>query len=180
MRHTIRKWFWAWEFDKEEAWLADLAAQGKALMSVRFATYEFEDCAPGEYITRLEMLENAPGSEESRQYIAFVEDTGAQYIGHIARWVYFRKKAADGPFELHSDNASRRRHLRGIIRVLVPLLFLNLGLGMYNLSIGTGLDSPVNVVCSLLSFALTGLLAAGLYKLNEKKKQLEKNSQLYE
>ena len=49
MRTTIRKWFWAWEFDKEEQWLADMAARGKALLSVRYATYEFEDCEPGEY-----------------------------------------------------------------------------------------------------------------------------------
>ena len=59
MRTTIRKWFWAWEFDKEEAWLNEMAASGKALVSARYATYEFEDSAPGEYAVRLEMLENS-------------------------------------------------------------------------------------------------------------------------
>lgn len=180
MRQTIRKWFWAWDFEKEEAWLADMAAQGKALTSVRFATYEFEDCAPGEYIHRLEMLENHPDSAEGRQYIAFVEETGAQYIGHILKWVYFRKKAADGPFELHSDNATRIRHLKGILRLLAPLTVINLGLGGYNLSIGARLNSLVNVACGVLGFAVMGLLAAGLYRLNEKKKKLEKEGQLYE
>ena len=38
MRQVIRKWFWAWEFDKEEAWLNDMAAQGKALVSARYIT----------------------------------------------------------------------------------------------------------------------------------------------
>ena len=37
MRQVIRKWFWAWEFDKEEAWLNDMAAKGKALVSARYA-----------------------------------------------------------------------------------------------------------------------------------------------
>ena len=39
MRQVIRKWFWAWEFDKEEQWLNDMAAKGKALVSARYATY---------------------------------------------------------------------------------------------------------------------------------------------
>ena len=121
MRQVIRKVFWAWEFDKEEQWLNDMAAQGKALVSTRYFTYEFEDSRPGEYAVRLEMLENHPDSSEGRQYIAFVEETGAEYVGKVMKWVYFRKKTADGPFELHGDNATRIRHLAGIIRLLLPL-----------------------------------------------------------
>lgn len=92
MRQTIRKWFWAWEFDKEEKWLTDMAAKGKALVSARYITYEFEDSEPGEYAVRLEMLEHKPDSIEGRQYIEFVESTGAEYLGHALSWVYFRKK----------------------------------------------------------------------------------------
>ena len=88
MRQVIRKWFWAWEFDKEERWLNDMAAKGKALVSARYATYEFEDSAPGEYAVRLEMLENAPDSAEGQQYIEFVESTGAEYVGKVLKWVY--------------------------------------------------------------------------------------------
>ena len=83
MRTTIRKWFWAWEFDKEENWLNSMAAQGKALVSARYATYEFEDSIPGEYAVRLEMLENLPSSPEGQQYISFVEETGAEYVGKV-------------------------------------------------------------------------------------------------
>ena len=38
MRTTIRKWFWAWEYDKEEKWLEEMAAKGQALVSARYAT----------------------------------------------------------------------------------------------------------------------------------------------
>ena len=27
-RKTIRKWFWAWDFDKEEEWLENMARNG--------------------------------------------------------------------------------------------------------------------------------------------------------
>ena len=180
MRQVIRKWFWAWEFDKEEQWLNDMATQGKALISARYATYEFEDSAPGEYAVRLEMLENNPTSPESQQYIEFVESTGAEYVGRVMKWVYFRKKAADGPFELHGDNATRIKHLGGIIRLLKPLMAANVGCGVYNLCIGIGLDSAVNVLCACLSAAVTWLLYHGMVKLNDKKKQLEKEAQLFE
>lgn len=180
MRQVIRKWFWAWEFDKEEQWLNNMAAQGKALVSARYATYEFEDSTPCEYAVRLEMLEQAPDSPEGRQYIEFVESTGAEYVGKVMKWVYFRKKTADGPFELHGDNATRIKHLGGIIRLLKPLMALNVGMGVYNLCIGIGLNSVVNVVCAGASAAVAVLLYRGMVKLNEKKKQLEKEAQLFE
>lgn len=180
MRTTIRKWFWAWEFDEEEKWLGDMAAQGKVLVSARYITYEFEDSAPGEYAVRLEMLEHMPASEEGEAYIDFVEGTGAEYIGHVMKWVYFRKKAADGPFELHSDNATRLKHLKRIIALLRPLAVINVGLAGYNLCVGIGFASPMNVVCSMLSALVAVLLGVGMVKLNEKKRQLEKDSQLFE
>lgn len=180
MRQTIRKWFWAWEFDKEEQWLNQMAAQGKALVSARYITYEFEDSAPGEYAVRLEMLENAPDSAEGQQYISFVEETGAEFVGKVMKWVYFRKKTADGEFELHGDNATRIRHLKGIVHLLLPLAILNAGMGLYNLCIGIGLNSWVNVLCAGASAAVTVLLGVGIHKLNEKKKQLERDAQLFE
>ena len=180
MRQVIRKLFWAWEFDKEEQWLNDMAAKGKALVSARYLTYEFEDSAPGEYAVRLEMLEHAPTSPEGQQYIEFVESTGAEYVGKVMKWVYFRKKTADGPFELHGDNATRIKHLGGIIRLLKPLMALNVGCGVYNLCIGIGLNSVVNVVCAAASGAVAWLLYRGLVKLNDKKQRLEKEAQLFE
>ena len=180
MRQVIRKWFWAWEYDEEEKWLNDMAAKGKALVSARYATYEFEDSAPGEYVIRLEMLEKAPSDPESQQYIEFVESTGAEYVGKVMKWVYFRMRKADGEFQLHGDNATRRKHMQRIIQLLKPLMVVNVGMGVYNLCIGIGLNSAVNIFCACLSGAVAWLLYTGLVKLNDKKKQLEKDAQLFE
>ena len=180
MRQTIRKWFWAWEFDKEEQWLVEMSAKGQALVSARYITYEFEDSAPGEYAVRLEMLEHFPGSPEGQAYIDFVESTGAEYVGHVHKWVYFRKRKADGDFELHGDNATRIQHLQGIIRLLKPLLAINVVCGVYNLCVGVGLRSLVNVGCSGVSVAVTVLMVHGLVRLKAKKTQLEKEAQLFE
>ena len=76
--------------------------------------------------------------------------------------------------------AARIKHLRSIIRLLVPLGIVNAGAGLYNLCIGIAWNSPINVLCAGLSAAVTVLLAYGLVKLNGKKQQLERDAQLFE
>ncbi len=128
MRTKKFKAFPEWEYEKEEAWLNELAAKGQALVSLR-SLYEFEETEPGEYIIRMELLSDGPKSLDGEKYIRFVEDTGAEYIGHSGKWVYFRRKAAEGPFELHSDNETRIRHLQRIIRSHWSTITFNIVMG---------------------------------------------------
>ena len=180
MRTVIKKWFWAWEFDKEEQWLAECAAKGLALVSVGYARYEFEECTPGAYNVRLEMLDHFPSHPESVQYLKFLEETGAEHVGAIMKWVYLRRPAEMGPFDLFSDNASRVRHLGRILSLLTPLAVMNLGIGIYNFSIGIAWSSPGNVFCSGLSAAVTALLAFGICKLYRKRQKIKKEQQIFE
>ena len=95
MRKVIHKLFWAWEFDKEEVWLNEMAAEGMALVGVGWCRYEFEPCAPGEYTVRIQLLEKVPNDAQSADYLAFLEETGAEHVGTWMRWVYLRRKTAD-------------------------------------------------------------------------------------
>ena len=79
---TVRKLFWAWDFDREEDWLGDMAAQGWALVSVGFCRYNFEPCRPGEYGYHLELLEDRPDSPPSQEYLNFLAETGVDCVGH--------------------------------------------------------------------------------------------------
>ena len=76
-------------------------------------------CEPGEYIIRLEM-------NPSSDYRAFVKELGAEYIGGCVNWVYFRRKAELGSFELLSDIDSRLTHLSRINRMLSLICLANL------------------------------------------------------
>ena len=60
---TLHKWFWVWEFEKEERWLNEMAQEGWALTCGGFCTYTFEKCEPGEYIIRVEALDNSSDFE---------------------------------------------------------------------------------------------------------------------
>ena len=89
MEKKVRRLFWAWEFDKEEKWLNEMAQEGWLLDGVGLCTYRFAACEPGEYTVRLEM------HPFDQKYIDFMKETGAQYVGRCMQWMYFRKKAAD-------------------------------------------------------------------------------------
>lgn len=179
MRKVIHKWFWAWEAEKEEKWLNEMCAKGLGLASVGFGRYEFEDCTPGEYQYRLEFLEHFPTHPESVQYIKFVEDTGAEQIGSITRWVYFRKKAEDGPFDLFSDNASRIKHLSRIIALLLTLNIFNIYIGCYNIFLAITWSSPVNYL-GIINLVIGALLFYGIFKLHRQRTVLKKEQQIFE
>lgn len=166
---TVRKLFWAWDFDREEDWLGDMAAQGWALVSVGFCRYNFEPCRPGEYGYRLELLEDRPDSPPSQEYLNFLAETGVDCVGHWFRWVYLRKRTDDGPFELFSDTDSRIRHLRRILALVLPILALNLLAGFNGLH-------QFGIVNLLLAI----LLAAGAGKLWRKIRELQAQQDIFE
>lgn len=179
MRKTIRKWFWVWEFDKEEQWLNEMAAKGLALVGVGFCRYDFEDCIPGEYQVRLELLENHLQHEESRKYIRFIESTGAEQVGNFFRWVYFRKRTADGPFDLYSDLESRIRHLKRIIALVLPISGANLCIGFSN--VGNAMRTGIGIAnVGYLNLVIGILGCFGAWKLSKKRKRLEEEAQIFE
>lgn len=183
MRKIIRKLFWVWDFEKEEKWLNEMAAKGLCLVSVGFCRYEFEDCVPGEYNIRLELLKNSPKHPESQGYIEFIEETGAEHIGTFNKWIYLRKKTVDGTFELFSDNASRIRHLKRIICAFLPIALMNIPIGINNLILFFGKTSEIyvgNGVIGLINIFFALWLTFGCYRLYRKKKRLQKETQIFE
>ena len=179
MRKVIRKLFWAWDFDKEEKWLNEMAAKGLCLISTGFCRYEFEDCAPGEYRICMQLLDKMPHHPESRKYIAFLEETGAEHVGSYLTWVYFRKKKEDGPFELLSDYASRIKHLSRIMKLLGVIGAFNLMVGCYNLFL-YGIWGHEISLLGLINIALTAFLGYGVYRLWQKCEKLKKEQQVFE
>ena len=135
-RMTVKKWIWVWDFDKEERWLNSMAQQGWVLDRVVFCRYEFVRCEPGEYIVRLEMREHDEG------YLSFMADTGAEYVGRMAKWIYFRRKTELGAFDIFSDLDSRLAHLKRISWMLRFLGIANLAIGLAVSMNSFGLITP--------------------------------------
>lgn len=163
---TIYKCFLVWDFEKEEHWLNQMSHNGWVLVSVGLFRYTFERCAPGEYIIRHEMR------SYDYNYMSFMEETGAEYIGRVANWIYFRRKTELGQFDIFSDIDSKISHLNRIGKALAFGGFLNLGLGFINIinSYHTGL---INLLASTV-------LMYALGRIHGKKEALEKDRNLYE
>ena len=149
-RKTVYKWFWVWDFEKEERWLNSMAMQGWALCEVGFCKYVFERTEPGEYIIRLEMR------REDAEYEAFLEELGAEKVGRMVQWLYYRRRAEEGPFDLFSDIDSRIAHLDRIAIMLLAVGLMNLGIGVMNcLGNNASAVGVVNLlVATLLMYAL--------------------------
>ena len=165
-RKTLRKWFWVWEYDKEERWLNSMAMQGWALAEVGFCRYTFERTEPGAYIVRLQMQPNDP------EYVAFLEELGAEYIGRVVQWIYVRRRAEEGSFELFSDTASRLEYLQWIARMLLAGGMMNLVIGVVNAFSGNGVGA-INV-------ALATLLMYGLGRIHGKMEALKRDMEVHE
>ena len=166
-RKTVRKCFLVWDFEKEEQWLNTMANSGWLLDGVGFCTYHFVACEPGTYTVRLEMR------EKDDSYLDFMQETGAEYVGRMTQWIYFRKKAEYGEFDIFSDLDSKIAHLNKIGKTLSVVGFANLAIGLANsmnpqLSVGW-----INLLCATL-------LMYGLGRIHGKKEALEHRRMLLE
>lgn len=163
---TMHKWYWVWEFEKEDDWLNDMALNGWVLDSVGFCTYRFVRCEPGEYSVHTEMH---PADEG---YVDFMRETGAEYVGRMMMWMYFRKKTADGPFDLFSDIDSRIGHLDKIGKMLSIVGGANLLIGLAN-TFSPARFGWINLLCATL-------LMYALGRIHGKKEALERERMLHE
>jgi len=159
MKHVVRKAFI--DYEKEEKFLNKMSSMGLALTDYSWCRYVFEDAPKGEYIYRIELLENLATHPESRKYIEFMEETGAEFVCSYFRWVYFRRKASEGEFNIYSDIDSRMKHYKRIFLLFFVLTAANLAAGISNLLIGVA-QQTFNLYLSILSFSLTAVMTIAL------------------
>ncbi len=173
MRKIIKKMFFAWESEKEEKWLNEMSAKGLALVDYTFCRYAFEECEPGEYFYKIQLLEHRPNHPESENYIRFMEETGAEQVAEYFNWVYFRKKAEEGPFEIFSDVESKIRQLILIKKLILPIAWLNLVIGIANV-FNFFINAPGFSWIPVINISLALLCFVGANEVNKKIKALKK------
>lgn len=157
-----------------------MAQDGWVLCDVGLGWYKFEKCEKGEYTVSLQWLTNRPVSKESVDYINFVEETGAEYIGNVKFWVYFRKKTSEGPLNLIGDTQSQLGHLDRITKITAVLAAVALVAGAVNVITGVLGFSLPNLLIGLFDCAIGCWLVNGHRKGKTAQKQLESQQQLFE
>lgn len=173
MKHTVRRMFFVWDYDKQIAWLNEMAEKGLNLTKVSFNKYVFEQGTPKEYSYRMEWLKQWPTHPQSVSYIRFLQEAGVEYVASFKKWAYFRKKTSEGAFDLFSDLDSRISHLGRIITLVIcllpPLLFgliLNLWQWAKHGQMG-------NAVAAGMLAVMLFVFAAGLLKISREQRRLK-------
>lgn len=91
--------------DAEEEWLRKMSLNGWAFKKFFLGFYTFEPCERGEYNYQIDLLDNWNGHKDD--YASFMKEAGVEVVGQWWRWVYLKKKTADGPFEMYTDVESK-------------------------------------------------------------------------
>lgn len=134
--------------DAEEAWLQKMVEQGWALRHYCMGVYTFAPCEPGDYIYRVDLV---PPEAKAGEYEDFLRESGAEPVQRWGRWLYLRRKAAEGPFEVYTDAASKIALYERIRRFFVWVLVLEVA--CFTLELVSALETGY-----ALFWVFTGLL----------------------
>ncbi|QHI71165.1 DUF2812 domain-containing protein [Aminipila terrae] len=91
--------------DEEENWLNEMAKRGFAFNNFFLGIYSFEPCKPGEYNYQIDLLDNWHGDKSD--FSCFMEDSGVEVVSQWYRWIFIRKKASEGAFQMYTDGESK-------------------------------------------------------------------------
>jgi hypothetical protein len=171
-----------WNYEKEERWLNEMSSRGLAMCDYSWCRYVFEDKPKGEYIYRIELLEHRARHPESRKYIEFLEETGVEFVSSYMNWVYFRKKAADGPFDLYSDIDSKIRHYKRVSALWLFFAGLEFFVGAMNVAIGfiEPSGTSANIILGFGLLAIFAMFLTLALPVRRKMKQLKKEKKIRE
>jgi hypothetical protein len=170
---TIKKfkWFWAWNDEKEEAYLREMALEGWHFQSVTFPGYYiFEKGEPRNDFYRLDFLSNYKDKEN---YLQLFEDAGWGHVGEYGSWQYFRKTALEGETpEIFTDNESKIKKYSRVITFLV-VIFPIYSIILINLNKAEGLFYEiVTFICFLFVILYAYAMVMLLRRIGQLKKKL--------
>ncbi|MCK5794347.1 MAG: DUF2812 domain-containing protein, partial [Anaerolineales bacterium] len=169
---TKHKWFWAWQDEKEEAWLAEMARQGLHLNAVPFpGSYQFKNGEPADYVYRLDY--QSLKTKERDSYLQLFADSGWEQVGEMGGWMYFRYKVDHGEApEIYSNRESKIGKYQRVLTFLAILLPLMVVM-MPNIGGAEG-DGPFFIILEALAFAIMIFLSYGVIQLFRRINQLKK------
>lgn len=165
------------DYEKEEAWVNNMAEQGWHLKRTMVGYFIFEKGEPGQYIYRNELVKG-----KKQDYYNFLETMNIEFVSKFGVWAYYRKKKSEGPFELFSDSSTKLKYLKSISRLFISVTFLNLILGFINLYIGFGESTErfVNTGVSFLNFVVVMIMYMQILKVEKRKKGLQRELHIFE
>lgn len=133
---TIIKAIFAWEDEKEENWLEQMALDGWKLISVEPYVYRFQRSQPEKVVFRLDY--KLTGDQDYQEYLGLFKDSGWELFTTFANWHYFKinPENIEVP-EIYNSGKAKAQKYRRLLAGLIPMLpiylvVLNPALGIFN------------------------------------------------
>lgn len=110
------------DFDKEEAWLNDMAKAGHGLIGTGFG-YAFTPIEPGSAVIRIDYRDTM-SAEGYADYLSLFADAGWQHVGGSRRSgaQYFATATRDARADIFSDAVSKAERYRRAMAVSFAML----------------------------------------------------------
>ena len=175
------KYRFSLNYQKEEEWINEMSQQGWHLEKFSFGRFTFIKGEAGEFIYRSELLGDM-GKKEKAEYLEFLTDSGITVVHEFAGWIYTRRAASEGPFELFTSNQSYIGYYQRILRYMIPLFLINLFMAFLNLFV-SGVDGKLgwlNGSVGSINALVTLILLIPLGHVYRQKSKLEKEQQFFE
>ena len=129
--------------DRETNWLNEMVRRGYAMEGFFAGFYLFGACSPGEFIYQIDITEGF--FRIPSDYREFMGEAGVEIMGLWGPWVFLRKRAAEGPFELYTDVESTIEHytrIRNLFKVATAVEMI--AAGDYGIPVPDYIDGNVS------------------------------------
>lgn len=167
--------------EREEQWLNDMCEKGWHFKKWRGYRYTFEKGEPGKYTYRYDYLCKFGFGKEVKEYIDFVEGTGAELVQKKGSWAYFRQHRDEGPFILYSDFASKLKFVNRLFAFYITILLISLLLIVINRSVSiTNGGHSVNDFLAGFGTGMIAVIIIPTILLYLRRTKLKKKSELFE
>ena len=113
------------DWEREQNWLTEMAAQGWRFVKTNGFFYTFERCEPERAVYRLDYSGLRKG--ERGDYYAMFRDYCWEYLQDINGFSYFRKPAdgvSQADLEIFSDGESRIKMVKKFLVSKMPIVYL--------------------------------------------------------
>lgn len=178
---TVLKLFFAWQDQKEERWLEEMAAQGWLLKKYTFLRYHFTAAERAEYIYRLDY--KTTSDKDIAEYKEIFAQSGWEHVCSYMGWQYLRIPRDQFTVDIYSDKSSRIEKMRRLaayaLGILLPMFVIVVVIGFpgraetaferYHLTFLNFLF-PILFILMIISLILNGIW---LIKLSNRIKEME-------
>ena len=158
--------------DTEQDWIMEMSNQGWAFENFFLGVYTFKPSEPGEYIYQIDLLDDWMG--DKKDFSEFMEDSGVEVVAQWYRWVFLRKRAEEGPFEMYTDIESKIVQYKRMEKFFLVILILESIIFLVEFLAAIRTRSMALIIATMLIGLIVMILFHNVLKCKEKIEALQK------